>query len=156
MTGAWKLAEKGVGSGGPEKLRGCIAAPPRLPFGFPEGSYRFFLAFFFAAILFSSEPFEIFRQCYWRSAYSIIMFRVTELSCQEESDRLRRKSEVDENLGAIIRFFDRSSSPGAKGKSSCQIMRHAGSSRARGPFNTKPDDLEPAVDGRGAACTCID
>ena len=37
---------------------------------------------------FYSPPniFEIFRQCYWRSAYSIIMFRVTELSCQVESD----------------------------------------------------------------------
>jgi hypothetical protein len=39
----------------PKKLRGCIAAPPRLPVQILEEAYLFFLAFFFAAILFSSE-----------------------------------------------------------------------------------------------------
>jgi len=70
----------------PKKLWGCIAAPPRVPFNFPKEAYLFFLAFFFAAILFSSELFRFFRQRSRRSAYSFIMFRVTELSCQEESD----------------------------------------------------------------------
>jgi hypothetical protein len=37
---------------------GCIAAPPRVPFNFPKEAYLFFLAFFFAAILFSSELFR--------------------------------------------------------------------------------------------------
>jgi len=79
-----------------KKLRGCIAAPPKVPFQFPKEAYLFFLAFFFAAILFSSLP-EFSRQRCWRSAYTIIMYRFTELSCQEESDWWRRKSEAREN-----------------------------------------------------------
>lgn len=49
-----------------KKLRGCIAAPPNVPFEFPEEAYLFFFfafafgfAFFFAAILFSSKPSQI-------------------------------------------------------------------------------------------------
>jgi hypothetical protein len=41
---------------GPEKIRGCIAASPMVPFEL--ASYLFFFAFFFAAILFSSKLFE--------------------------------------------------------------------------------------------------
>jgi len=46
----------------------------------------FFLAFFFAAILFSSKLLEFSRQQCWRSAYSITMYRDTEFSCQEKSE----------------------------------------------------------------------
>ena len=42
----------------PKKLWGCIAAPPRVPIKFTKEAYLFFLAFFFAAILFSSELFR--------------------------------------------------------------------------------------------------
>jgi hypothetical protein len=69
MVGAWTQAEmktehplspaaKASKSFSPKKLRGCIAAPPRVPFKFPKEAYLFFLAFFFAAILFSSELFK--------------------------------------------------------------------------------------------------
>ena len=37
-----------------KKPRGCIAAPPMVPFVFPKETYLFFFAFFLAAILFSS------------------------------------------------------------------------------------------------------
>ena len=43
----------------PEKLWGCIAAPPKVPCKFPKKAYLFFLAFFLAAILFSSELFRV-------------------------------------------------------------------------------------------------
>jgi hypothetical protein len=39
--------------GRPKTLRGCIAASPNVP-NLGEEAYLFFLAFFFAAILFSS------------------------------------------------------------------------------------------------------
>jgi hypothetical protein len=45
-------------TGGLKKLRGCIAASPVVPFGFVKRAYLFFLAFFFAAILFSSKLLE--------------------------------------------------------------------------------------------------
>jgi hypothetical protein len=35
---------------------------------------------------------ELSRQHRWRSAYSISMYRVMELACQEESDRDERKN----------------------------------------------------------------
>jgi hypothetical protein len=44
--------------GPPKKLRGCIAASPNVP-NLGEEAYLFFLAFFFAAILFSSPISEI-------------------------------------------------------------------------------------------------
>src|SRR5208283_1357187 len=81
----------------PKKLWGCIAAPPRVPFRFTKEAYLFFLAFFFAAILFSSELFRFCRQRCWRSAYSIIMYRVTELSCQVESDVDDEKMKPEED-----------------------------------------------------------
>jgi hypothetical protein len=43
---------------GLKKLRGCIAASPMVP-NFWKEAYRFFFAFFFAAILFSSPMFRI-------------------------------------------------------------------------------------------------
>jgi hypothetical protein len=42
----------------PKKLRGCITASPTVP-NFFEEAYLFFLAFFFAAILFSSPIFDV-------------------------------------------------------------------------------------------------
>jgi len=70
----------------PKKTLGVHCCTPESSLRISEEAYLFFLAFFFAAILFSSELIEFSRQQNWRSAYSIIMFRVTELSCQEESD----------------------------------------------------------------------
>jgi hypothetical protein len=77
----------------PEKTSGVHRCTPEGSFPICEEAYLFFLAFFFAAILFSSLP-EFSRQRRWRSAYTIIMYKFTELSCQEESDQQRRKSEV--------------------------------------------------------------
>lgn len=39
----------------PQKASGAPEDAPEVPFQFPNESYLFFLAFFFAAILFSSE-----------------------------------------------------------------------------------------------------
>ena len=114
----------------PKKLWGCIAAPPSVPFRFAKEAYLFFLAFFFAAILLSSELFKISDQHCWRSAYSIIMFRVIELSCQEESDCRRRKSE------ARRKYFD----------------HHAGSRRVLGPKLDHESALENDDLSSGKRC----
>ena len=97
MKGAWKLAMKDVVRCGLKKLRGCIAAPPVVPFKFPKSltasSWLSFWLPFYSPLYY----FEFSRQHCWRSAYSISMYRVMELSCQEESDCDERKSEIRKN-----------------------------------------------------------
>jgi hypothetical protein len=45
-----------------KKLRGCIAASPNVPSKCSNEAYLFFLAFFFAGILFSSHSYSNVRQ----------------------------------------------------------------------------------------------
>jgi hypothetical protein len=86
--------------GRPKKLRGCIAASPTVP-NFCKEAYRFFLAFFFAAILFSSRIFRCSRQQSWRSAYTVTMYKDCALSCQEESDRAAQKNQNPEIVSRL-------------------------------------------------------
>jgi hypothetical protein len=69
-----------------QKNRGCIAASPKASKTL-EGSYLFFfLAFFFAAILFSSHSRSNFAPARLPERVSKLMYSDCAACCQEESD----------------------------------------------------------------------
>jgi hypothetical protein len=96
----------------PKKLRGCIAAPPRVPFGFWEELTSSFLLSF--SLPFYSPPnFLNFTPALLAERVFNLMYSDTALSCQEESEvctKKNTKTEFDSlknrNRPGVFRVID--------------------------------------------------
>jgi hypothetical protein len=79
------MTEDGSMRQGPKKLRGCITAPPIVPFGFVEELTSSSLLSF--SLPFYSPPnFLNFTPAWLAERVFNLMYSDTKLSCQEESD----------------------------------------------------------------------
>jgi hypothetical protein len=79
--------------GGAKKLRGCIAASPRVPFGFAEElTSSSWLSF--SRPFYSPPNFLKFTPAWLAERVFNLMYSDTGLSCQEESDVRNKKNAI--------------------------------------------------------------